>query len=55
MPEYDFHPKAEIDLNEIWEYIADDSVSAADRVMLTSTERSSVRFYSHIVVIVGKT
>jgi toxin ParE1/3/4 len=33
MPEHDFHPKAEIDLNEIWDYIADDNVSAADRVI----------------------
>ena len=33
MAEYDFHPEAEIDLDEIWDYIADDSVSAADRVI----------------------
>jgi toxin ParE1/3/4 len=33
MTEYDFHPEAEIDLNEIWDYIADDNVSAADRVI----------------------
>jgi plasmid stabilization system protein ParE len=31
--EYDFHPEAEIDLNEIWAYIADDNVSAADRLI----------------------
>ena len=30
---YDFHPEAEIDLNEIWDHIAYDSVSAADRVV----------------------
>jgi plasmid stabilization system protein ParE len=28
-----FHPDAVADLNEIWEYIADDSPIAADRVM----------------------
>jgi plasmid stabilization system protein ParE len=26
-------PRAEQDLNEIWEYIADDNVEAADRVL----------------------
>lgn len=30
---YDFHPEAEIDLDEIWEYIAADNISAADRVI----------------------
>jgi plasmid stabilization system protein ParE len=30
---YDFHPEAEIDLDEIWEYIAKDGVDAADRVI----------------------
>jgi toxin ParE1/3/4 len=33
MTEYDFHPEAEIDLNEIWDYIADDGLAAADRVV----------------------
>lgn len=33
MSGYDFHPEAEADLNEIWESIASDSVSAADRVI----------------------
>src|SRR5687767_6878119 len=33
MTGYDFHPRAETDLDEIWEYIAADSVSAADRVI----------------------
>ena len=33
MTGYDFHPEAEADLNEIWGYIAADSVNAADRVM----------------------
>jgi plasmid stabilization system protein ParE len=30
---YDFHPEAEIDLDEIWEFIAEDSPDAADRMM----------------------
>jgi plasmid stabilization system protein ParE len=34
MTQYDFHPEAEIDPTEIWDYIADDNVSAADRVVL---------------------
>jgi len=33
MTGYDFHPEAETDLDEIWEFIAADSVSAADRVI----------------------
>lgn len=32
MTGYRFHPEAEIDLDEIWEYIATDSIDAADRV-----------------------
>lgn len=30
---YDFHSEAETDLNEIWDYIAFDSVDAADHVI----------------------
>ena len=30
---YDFHPEAEIDLDEVWEHIAADNLSAADRVI----------------------
>lgn len=30
---YDFHPEAETDLDEIWEYIAADNVDTADRVI----------------------
>jgi plasmid stabilization system protein ParE len=30
---YDFHPEAALDLDEIWEYIADDSLDAADRAI----------------------
>jgi plasmid stabilization system protein ParE len=32
MSEFSFHPEAEIDLNEIWDFIAEDSIDAADRV-----------------------
>jgi plasmid stabilization system protein ParE len=32
MRPYDFHPEAEVDLNEIWDYIAKDNPDAADRV-----------------------
>jgi plasmid stabilization system protein ParE len=33
MSGYDFHPEAALDLDEIWEYIAEDSLAAADRVI----------------------
>ena len=33
IPAYEFHPEAEIDLEEIWEYIAPENVLAADRVI----------------------
>jgi plasmid stabilization system protein ParE len=33
MTGYDFHPEALADLDEIWEYIALDSLDAADRVI----------------------
>ena len=33
IPAYEFHPEAEIDLKEIWEYIAPENVLAADRVI----------------------
>jgi plasmid stabilization system protein ParE len=32
MNDFSFHPEAEADLNEIWDFIAEDSVDAADRV-----------------------
>lgn len=32
MTGYDFHPEAEIDLDEIWEFIAQDNPRAADKV-----------------------
>ena len=33
IPAYEFHPEAEIDLEEIWEYIAPENVLAADSVI----------------------
>lgn len=33
MTGYDFHPQARLDLDEIWEYIAVDSLDAADRTI----------------------
>ncbi len=33
MSGYAFHPDAFADLDEIWEYIADDNIEAADRVL----------------------
>ncbi len=33
MTGYDFHPEASLDLEEIWEFIACDSLDAADRVI----------------------
>ena len=30
---YDFHPEVEADLHAIWEFIAEDSLEAADRVI----------------------
>lgn len=33
MKAYDFHPEVEDDLNAIWDYIADDSPAAADRMI----------------------
>jgi plasmid stabilization system protein ParE len=33
MSGYAFHPEAFADLDEIWEYIADDNIDAADGVL----------------------
>jgi plasmid stabilization system protein ParE len=33
MSDYAFHPRAFADLDEIWEYIAQDNIDAADRVL----------------------
>lgn len=33
MTGYDFHPEALVDLDEIWEFIAGDKPTAADRVI----------------------
>ncbi len=37
MSGYALHPDAFADLDEIWEYIAQDNIDAADRVSQTST------------------
>ena len=43
---YDFHPEAENDFTDIWEYIAADSPEAADRVtdVILETLDRLVRF-----------
>jgi len=41
MSEFVLHPQAYADLDEIWEYIAGDSLDAADRVREEIYERSS--------------
>jgi len=33
MTGYDFHPEAALDLDEIWEFIAEDHLDAADRAI----------------------
>ena len=33
MTGYDFHPEAAIDFDEIWDFIAEDSLEAADKVI----------------------
>jgi plasmid stabilization system protein ParE len=33
MTGYDFHPDAAIDLDEIWDFIAEDNLDAADKVI----------------------
>jgi plasmid stabilization system protein ParE len=33
MSQYEFHPEAAIDLDEIWDFIAEDSLDAADKVI----------------------
>ena len=33
MSGYDFHPEAAIDIDEIWDFIAEDSLEAADKVI----------------------
>ena len=43
---YGFHPEARFDLDEIWEYISEDSLPAADRVVgeILSAIRDLMRF-----------
>jgi plasmid stabilization system protein ParE len=33
MTGYDFHPEAALDLDEIWEFVAEDNLDAADRAI----------------------
>ena len=46
MSDYVFHPEAYTDLSEIWEFIAEDNVDAADRVLgeICETIRALVPF-----------
>jgi plasmid stabilization system protein ParE len=46
MSGYDFHPEAEIDLDAIWEFIAEDSQLAADRTIgaIEATVKALVPF-----------
>ena len=46
MSGYAFHPDAFADLDEIWEYIAQDNIDAADRV-LADILRHSPRSQDH--------
>jgi plasmid stabilization system protein ParE len=46
MTGYDFHPEARFDLDEIWEFIREDSLAAADRTIeeILSAIRALVAF-----------
>ncbi len=46
MIRYDFHPEARLDLDEIWEFIRNDNLEAANRVIAEVFEavRALVRF-----------
>ncbi|MGO8731917.1 MAG: type II toxin-antitoxin system RelE/ParE family toxin [Terriglobia bacterium] len=33
MTGYDFHPEAAVDLDEIWDFVAEDNLDAADKVI----------------------
>jgi toxin ParE1/3/4 len=46
MTGYDFHPEARFDLDEIWEFIREDNLAAADRTIeeLLSAIRALVPF-----------
>jgi plasmid stabilization system protein ParE len=43
---YEFHPEARLDLDEIWEFISDDNLDAADRLIAQILDRihALVRF-----------
>ena len=46
MTGYDFHPEARFDLDEIWEFIREDNLAAADRTVeeILSAIRALVLF-----------
>jgi len=47
--EYDFHPEAALDLDDIWDFIAEDSLDAADQVLadILASLDALVAFPSH--------
>ena len=51
--DYDFHPEASIDLEDIWEFIADDNPAAANRVIadILNTSKSWFRFPIKAIVV----
>jgi plasmid stabilization system protein ParE len=44
MTGYDFHPETAIDLEDIWDFIANDSPAAADRVIADVLDTIECRF-----------
>jgi plasmid stabilization system protein ParE len=52
MSQFVLHPEAHSDLNEIWEYIAADSLDAADRVVreIYKSINSLVRFRTKLTL-----
>ena len=51
MNDFSFHPEAEADLNEIWDFIAQDSADAADRVgdQIHAAFRRSLGFPTKVI------
>jgi plasmid stabilization system protein ParE len=48
MSGYTFHPEAFADLDETWEYIAEDNIDAADRVLADIDSTLATLAGSHI-------
>jgi plasmid stabilization system protein ParE len=46
MTGYDFHPEARTDLDQIYDYIAADSLAAADRVMAEIVRHRRIGVFS---------